>query len=339
MKYYLAPMEGITGYVFRNALHGVYGGVDKYFTPFLSPTKCKAMTNRELQDVLPENNRALPLVPQILTCDAQDFLSAQKGLKELGYEEVNLNLGCPSGTVTAKCKGSGFLRMPYELDIFLDEIFEKGCGEISIKTRIGYDSPEEFEDLLSIYNKYPVKELIVHPRTRQEFYKGTAHLETFRMACEKSKNPLCYNGDIFTLKELAAFKESFPETDCIMIGRGIVANPGFVSLMKEGDRACQKAKVQDQRAEETSQTRKSQKLKEFHDILLENYLALNFGEKNVLYKMKELWFYMGHLFEEGEKCIKRIRKANKLYEYNAAVSELFLYHKINEEIDFNFLKK
>lgn len=169
----LAPMEGLTTIYYRRALARWFGGVDRYFTPFLTPTQDHRFTKRELREVLLEHNGGLPTVPQLLTRNAEDFLWAAGELAAMGYREVNLNLGCPSGTVVAKGKGSGFLAHPAELDAFLEEIFSKAPCAISVKTRIGLKDPEEFPVLLAIYRKYPLAELIVHPRVRTDMYKNT----------------------------------------------------------------------------------------------------------------------------------------------------------------------
>lgn len=104
-----APMEGITGYVYRSAHHALFPHVDRYFTPFLQPNQNHRFASRERNDVLPEHNKGITLIPQILTNRAEDFIWMAGELEALGYDEVNLNLGCPSGTVVTKYKGAGFL--------------------------------------------------------------------------------------------------------------------------------------------------------------------------------------------------------------------------------------
>ncbi|MEQ8199412.1 MAG: tRNA-dihydrouridine synthase family protein, partial [Clostridiaceae bacterium] len=197
MKYYLAPMEGITGYIYRNSYEKFFCNIDKYFTPFIVPNRSRSLKTKELRDILPENNKDINnIVPQILTNDSEGFIATAKKLQQLGYKEINLNLGCPSGTVVSKNRGSGFLAQREELDVFLDEIFKMDHMKISIKTRIGKDSPEEFYELIKIYNKYPLEELIIHPRTRNDFYGNKPNLEVFKDALSLSTNPVCYNGDI-----------------------------------------------------------------------------------------------------------------------------------------------
>ena len=191
-------MEGITGAVFRRLHHACFSGVDRYYTPFLSPTSDRRFTPREQREFYPEYNEGIPLIPQILTKHAGDFLWAAEELSAMGYKEVNLNAGCPSGTVTAKGKGAGLLADLAALDAFLDEIFTHANCKISVKTRLGLNDPEEFEPILEIYNRYPLSELIVHPRVRKDFYRHPVRTEYFDLAYEKSKNPISYNGSIVT---------------------------------------------------------------------------------------------------------------------------------------------
>ena len=203
MQLYLAPMEGITTYFYRNLCHEMYPFIDKYFTPFIV-SKTKTHFNwKELKDLAPENNQGINLVPQVLTNNAEDFLVMIEALEGLGYKEINLNLGCPSLTVVNKFRGSGFLAKPQELEQFLyttvDGIQTRNLGvSLSIKTRIGKDTTEEWERLLEIYNQFPLSELIVHPRTQKDYYKNTPHLDMYEKAVRLSKNKLCYNGNIFT---------------------------------------------------------------------------------------------------------------------------------------------
>ena len=235
MKYYLAPMEGITGFIYRNAYEKYFGKIDKYFTPFIVPTNSKSFKTRELRDVLPENNKVNNIIPQILTNDAEGFVFTARKLQQLGYNEINLNLGCPAGTVVSKGRGSGFLAEREKLDSFLEEIYKIDDMKISIKTRIGKESPEEFYELIKIYNKYPLEELIIHPRTRKDFYGNTPNLEVFKDAIALSKSPVCYNGDIFTKVDNEKIIKAFPEIDKVMIGRGILANPGLMNEINGGN--------------------------------------------------------------------------------------------------------
>ena len=305
MKYYLAPMEGITGYIYRNSYEKYFHNIDKYFTPFIVPNQSLSLKTKELRDLLPENNEGLNIVPQILTNDAEGFILTANKLKQLGYDEINLNLGCPAGTVVSKKRGSGFLAYPEELDKFLDEIYKIKDMKISIKTRLGKEMPEEFYNLIEIYNKYPLEELIIHPRTRADFYGNTPNLKIFKEALSLSKHSICYNGDIFTTENYNEIAKEFPEIDKVMLGRGVLANPGLIGEIRESNFISKEV------------------LKEFHDEIFENYTILLNEDKNAMYRMKELWGYMSHIFTDNKKYYKKIKKAQKAKDYREAVSRLF----------------
>ncbi|MDM8311239.1 MULTISPECIES: tRNA dihydrouridine synthase [Clostridium] len=312
MKYYLAPMEGITGHIYRNSYEKFFHNIDKYFTPFIIPNTSTSIKTKELRDVLPENNNGINVVPQILTNDSEGFIVTTRKLKELGYDEVNLNLGCPSGTVVSKNRGSGFLAQREELDRFLEDIFSMDDVKISVKTRIGKDSPEEFYELIKIYNKYPIEELIIHPRTREDFYGNKPNLEVFKDALTLSTNPTCYNGDIFTVSDYKKITETFPNVDKVMIGRGILANPGLINEIK-GKGVIDK-----------------EVLKAFHDEVFSRYREVLREDRNAIYRMKELWGYMIYIFSDNKKYAKKIKKAQNLIDYNMAVSTLFIEQHIVE---------
>lgn len=314
MKYYLAPLEGITTYVYRNAYHKYFYQMDKYFTPFIVPHKEKRFNTRELKELSPEHNQGLCVVPQLLTNNAEDFLKTANEIAAMGYEEINLNLGCPSKTVVTKKKGSGLLAFPEELNAFLEEIYEKAKFKISVKTRIGKESPEEFEKILEIYNQYPIEELTIHPRVQTDFYKNTPNLDVYEYAYQNGKNPLCYNGDIHSVNAYQAFSERFPNTEAIMLGRGIIHNPGLVSGIEEG------------------KSLEKDTLYAFHNEILEEYIKISSGDRNVLFKMKELWFYMLPLFENADKLAKKIKKTERLSEYVAIVNTLFSICDIRKEL-------
>ena len=310
MKYYLAPMEGITGHIYRNAYEKYFHNIDKYFTPFIVPNESLSLKTKELRDMLPENNEGLNIVPQILTNNAEGFVLTANKLKQLGYEEINLNLGCPAGTVVSKKRGSGFLAYPEELDRFLDEIYKINDMKISIKTRLGKERADEFYKLIEIYNKYPLEELIIHPRTREDFYGNTPNLEIFKESLKLSKHSICYNGDIFTVDNYNKIVKEFPQVDKIMIGRGILANPGLIDEIKENKFITKEI------------------LKQFHDEIFENYTILLKEDKNAMYRMKELWGYMSHIFTDNKKYYKKIKKAQKAIDYKVAVNSLFAEQEI-----------
>ncbi len=309
MKIYLAPMEGITGNIFRSNQHKYFGGVDKYFTPFISPCEKGTLSKKVLRDILPKNNKGQNLVPQILTDSAEGFLTMCKSLEQYGYKEFDLNLGCPSGTVVSKGRGSGFLAYPDKLDIFLDKIY-KSDYKISVKTRLGRETPEEFYRLMEIYNKYPIHELIIHPRTRKDMYKNTPNYEIYRYAVENSKIPLCFNGDIFNVEKYNELTEMFPAADTVMIGRGVLIDPALPLAVKG----------------EGGLTKKS--LRSFYNGIYEEYSEILYGSVPLMHKMKELLTYMVYAFEDSEKISKKIKKSKNIDEFDDRVNELFASYEL-----------
>jgi tRNA-dihydrouridine synthase len=313
MKYYLAPMEGITEYIYRNSYEKFFGNVDKYFTPFIVPNESRSLKTKELVDVLPENNKGMNIVPQILTNDAEGFINTSRKLQQLGYSEVNLNLGCPAKTVVSKNRGSGFLAKREELDSFLDEIFKMDDMKISIKTRIGKENPEEFYELIKIYNKYPLEELIIHPRTQKDFYGNKPNLCVFRDALSLSNNPVCYNGDIFTINDYNKLVADFPEVNTVMLGRGILANTGLINVIKNNINTSKNI------------------LKDFHDEILNRYIEVFPEDIYAINRMKELFGYMIYIFSDNKEYAKKVRSAQKLSDYTEAVQSLFTEQEIIKE--------
>lgn len=313
MQLYMAPLEGITGYVFRNTYSEIYEGVDKYFTPFIVPAKKRDLRNREKKDILPENNIGLDVVPQILTNKSDEFISVAERLREYGYKEVNINAGCPSGTVVSKDKGAGILKDTDNLKRFLDNIFSVDITiDISVKTRIGMNDGEEFYDILDIYNEYPIKELIIHPRVREDYYKNRVNKNMFLYAYHNSRIPLIYNGDVFSINDYAKICNTFADINGIMMGRGILMNPQLCE-----DIRCNKENKPDYK-----------RMRKFHNLLISGYADDMGSEVNAMFKMKELWTYMIRCFDVEEnremaKIYKKIRKTRDFREYMSLAAQLF----------------
>lgn len=306
VKYYMAPLESVTTWIYRQAHAKIYGRLDKYFIPFLEPHEKRDFKTRELQEILPEHNENIYAVPQILTNRSEGFIKLAKALKDWGYEEVNLNLGCPSKTVVTKGKGSGFLAKPEELERFLTEIFDALSEEvkISVKTRIGKEDPEEFPALLELFNKYPMEELIIHPRVQKDGYGNVPRLELYELAEKQSLNPLCYNGDLYTREQIRNFAERFPGTQRLMFGRGFLRDPGLLYN------------------EEKDPKETFEKFWAFHDLVYEGYQERNMGDRNVLFKMKELWSYQVYQFSEPERLFKTFKKVQDCNEYEQMIRNL-----------------
>ena len=300
MRYYFAPMEGLTDSVYRRLHHKYFGGVDRYYMPFLSPTMHQTLTGKEDRELPMSDSVDFVAVPQVLTKVPEDFLWAANVCHDRGYEEVNLNVGCPSGTVVAKGKGAGMLADADALDRFLDAIFKGSPLPISVKTRLGLTDPEEFPALLDVFNRYPIRELTIHSRVRKQFYQGDVDMDMFRHAVAHSKNPLCYNGDLFSRQDIDKITAEFPQVQAVMLGRGLVSDPGML---------CGGTDVRI--------------LEQFHDALLEEYLVLFGGSRNAMFRLKENWSYLLPRFENSEKLAKRLRKATDLAEYRTIASEIF----------------
>lgn len=310
MRYYFAPMEGITDSVYRRLHHTYFGGVDRYYMPFISPTQHRTLTNREERELPLADSVPFTAVPQVLTKVAEDFLWAAQVCADRGYEQVDLNTGCPSGTVTAKGKGAGMLRSPEELDCFLDAIFSKSALPISVKTRLGFADAQEFPRLLEVFNCYPIRELTIHPRVRAEFYQGSVHMDAFEYALQNSKNKLCFNGDLTSLAQIEAFSEKYPQVQSVMLGRGLVGDPGM--LIPGGTTV--------------------EALKAFHDALVEEYRVVFGSARNSMFRMKDNWRLLICRFDGGEKLWKRLRKSTDLADYLSITDELFATLPLSEKL-------
>lgn len=300
MHYYFAPMEGLTDSVFRRLHHQYFPGVDRYYMPFLSPTVHRSLSHKEERELPPADSVNFAAVPQILTKNAEDFLWAAQVCRDRGYDEINLNTGCPSGTVVAKGKGSGMLRDAEALDAFLDAVFQKTPLPVSVKTRLGLESPEEFPAILEVFNRYPIRELTVHPRVRRQFYDGEVDGEMFAYAMKHSKIPLCYNGNLFTLSQISALQAQYPQLPAVMLGRGLIADPGMLS--GGTDIAL---------------------LERFMNELLEIYEADFGGSRNAIFRLKEHWSYLHTRFAGSDRLWKRLRKTTDVSEFRSITREIF----------------
>ena len=301
MQYYFAPMEGLTDSIYRRIHHKYFPGVDRYYMPFISPTIHRQLTHKEDRELPMADSVDFCAIPQVLTKVPEDFLWAAQVCADRGYEEVNLNVGCPSGTVVSKGKGSGMLRSAEELDRFLDAVFAASPLPISVKTRLGLENPEDFVGLLEVFNRYPITELTVHPRVRKDFYKEPVRAGWFRYAYENSRNPLCYNGNIITKQQADAIAVTYPGVDAVMIGRALIGDPGM--LCPEGTTAGA--------------------LKQFHDELVEEYTNVFGSRRNAMFRMKENWSLLHKRFEDTDRLWKKLRKTTDYDEFMSISDEIF----------------
>ncbi len=317
MNLYFAPLEGVTDVHFRNIHAQVFPDArpDKYFAPFLALNQDLTLHERDRRALAKENNPGIAVVPQIMTNSTELFLAGARELCALGYDEVNLNLGCPSGTVVGKKRGAGFLTELDDLDRFFDTVFSAPLFQsemkLSVKTRLGMFSPDEFEDILPIYNRYPICELTLHPRVRKEMYKGGVHTDRVIYTMEHSTLPLCANGDLFTVEDVKALLAALPRMPVsLMFGRGAVSNPHLfaeVRALLAGEAVMPLSRAQ---------------LAAFTRALYDDVLARLSGERHMLFRLKELWAYWIVLFADAEQFRKRLRKANTLSEFSSITDTL-----------------
>lgn len=304
MIYSLAPMEGITGHTFRRVHAECFGALDRYYTPFLAPPRVgSSFGGKAFKEIDPANNEGLNVIPQLLTKNAEEFVWAARELAELGYAEVNLNLGCPSGTVVSKGKGSGFLRNLDELEVFLRDVCERSPLPVSVKTRLGLEDDAEYERILDLYCSLPLAELIVHPRVQKDRYQGKPRWEPYGETLARASFPVAYNGDIFVPEDASALCAAYPATRHVMLGRGLLANPALTRMLAGGAPAS------------------AIELRQFHDRLFDAYQDEIGG--NAVFRMKEWWFYARCAFTDPMAVHRAVRKARKINEYEVAVEKVF----------------
>lgn len=310
MQLSLAPMEGIAGYAFRRVHAEFFGALDRYYTPFISPlpkvgTPFSKRNSRELD---PANNQGLDVVPQLLANDADRFIWAAGLLADMDYKEVNLNLGCPSGTVVAKEKGSGLLRNPDRLEAFLTNVCERSPLPVSVKTRVGIANDDEYGELLALFCRCGIAELIEHPRVQKDFYNGAPRQELYGKTLELAPFPVAYNGDIFSLGDFNTLVAAYPQTCHVMLGRGIVANPALARMIRGGEGLTR------------------EELERFHNELYQAYTDDMGG--NAVFRMKEWWGYAKCAFADPSSVHRIMRKTRQADEYEAAARKIFSTEKL-----------
>ena len=304
MNLYFAPLEGITTYTFRNTHFEMFGGCTNYYAPFITPTQNDKINEKNLRDILPSNNKIPNLKIQALSNHAPSFVDFATKVKAYGYDEINLNFGCPSSTVVKKGRGAGFLKEKDLLNKFLYDIFNKTDIKISIKTRAGYLNCDEAEELIDIYNRYPLTKLIIHPRAREDYYNGTPCMNAFDTMYKASKNPVCYNGDILNANDYEQIKALYPDLEGIMIGRGAIKNPAIFREICNGKRLT------------------STELIEFTEKLFENYYELLNSDMYTQHKLKEIWVYIMQEHDDCTKLTKPIKKASRVADLLTAIKQL-----------------
>lgn len=304
---YLAPLQGFTDFVYRKAFSEIFQGIDAFFVPYISVKNNQVLKKYE-KEILPENNPQTRVIPQVLAGSASEMLFLSGYLNDFGYNEINLNLGCPYPMVTNRGMGAGLLPHPEKIREILTAFFESTNLRLSVKLRAGYYSANEIEKLVPVLNDFPVSEIILHPRIAKQLYEGETLDEAFLFAVQNVKHRLVYNGNIFSADDFRKKQQKFPEIRHWMLGRGVLMNP-FLPAEITGMNIDLKSK--------------SRKLREFHQLVLKLYSEKMDNEGNALNKMKQFWIYFSFNFPEQQKCLKLVAKNKNPANYNWLVNEIF----------------
>lgn len=319
MYYYFAPMDGITDNIYRKLVWKHFPYWDKLYAPFIQPNDKPVIVPKEEYEVHPDNNRGIPVVPQILTCDAKGFIKVGKILEEYGYDEINLNLGCPAKIIVSKGKGAGMLADTYDLNVFFDEIFNNDWKvKITVKSRLGLTENADFIEIMETFSRYPIDELTIHPRFRTDFYNGKPRLEEFDKVfsvLEKSPNKtmkVCYNGNVNTIKDVEYIIKRYPTINSIMLGRGALANPAIIRIIKGGKKISKG------------------EFKSFHDDIFNSYYEVGFKDKILMYKMKEMWNYWSDLVDCNIDVLRRLRLSENVEQYDIVMNEIYENWKLKD---------
>ncbi|MFA9389452.1 MAG: tRNA dihydrouridine synthase [Prolixibacteraceae bacterium] len=305
-----SPLQGFTDFRFRNAFHTFFGGIDTFYAPYIRLDGQKEMKSSTLRDILPKNNPNLVLIPQIMTNDADDFLLVAKRVQELGYHELNWNLGCPYPMVTKRGMGSGLLNQPEKIAQVLTKVHGESNIKVSVKMRLGYDDPTEIFKVLPVLNHFPLQNIAIHPRIGKQLYKGEVNLEAFAQCLQMTQHTVCYNGDITSVESFQEMAVRFPTISHWMIGRGLIADPFLPSMIKS--------------KQLTYPVNRIELFRKFHDTLFDNYQQAYSGSSHLLMKMVSFWEYFTTSFPNSPKGYKKLKKAKNIMAYEEAVREILI---------------
>ncbi|MCL6462689.1 tRNA-U20a,U20b-dihydrouridine synthase [Flavobacterium micromati] len=308
-----SPLQGFTDFRFRNAQNKLFGGIDTFYSPYIRLNGKMIIKASYERDLLPENNLDLEVIPQVITNDADEFLFVAKYVRELGYKELNWNLGCPYPMVTKSGMGSGLISNPEKINHVLERAHNESDIIVSMKMRLGYETTEEILDALPILDKYPIKNIAIHARIGKQLYKGGVHLDAFQQCIDNTKHKLYYNGDITSVAKFHEMQQRFPSIDHWMIGRGLISDPFLPTMIKNNTEEYPENKIELFNA--------------FHDTLYAIYSESLSGSTHILLKMYHLWEYFSATFSDPHKVLKKIKKAQSIRNYETAVAEIFRNEK------------
>ena len=304
IKIYLAPLQGLTDWIFRESYTEHIGTFDRTFTPFIRVQGNDFYRPSQCNDLLPTHNTLQKPVPQFLGNNSESFKRFEDLCLEHQYTEANINMGCPYPMVTGKRMGAGLLEHPAEVEALLEGIFAETKLKISVKCRLGMQNPTEFELLIPVLNAFPLEEIIIHPRIGKQQYKGEADIEAFARYAPQLRHPLCYNGDVRSVNDVKQIQTRVPQVDRIMIGRWVLENPFLLAEI---------------RGQELTQKEKISMLRKFHQALIEHSKEKYSGDLHFLKRFEELWSYHAQGFENGHKIYKLIKKCKTLAQYEGVI--------------------
>lgn len=308
IKLHAAPLQGFTDFRFRNAFAKHFGGIDYYYSPYIKLQGKPEIKPAYRRDINPENNHVDTLIPQILTADADEFYILVKYLKEIGYKELNWNLGCPYPMVAKRGMGSGLIANAQKIDHLLESIYSKTDIQISVKIRLGYEDSREIFEVLPILEKYPLQNIAIHPRIGKQLYKGSVDLDTFAECLQNTSHKVIYNGDITSVEVFRKLQERFPTLNHWMIGRGIIANPFLAQMIKTNS------------DELPLQYRET--FSAFHAEILDSISQYLSGDTHTIQRMYQYWTYFIQLFPDKSKMLKKIKKSKNLADYQKITKEI-----------------
>jgi tRNA-dihydrouridine synthase len=305
---WLAPIRGVTNAFFREQFARIFGGFDGALAPFVVPNQGRLPPLRHLHDAMPASNPSLPTIPQILTECSTDFVAVARVYLDAGCPTVNWNLGCPFPMVTRRGRGAGLLPYPERIDAFLDDVVSHLGGCVSVKLRLGLRSEDEAAGVFDVLNRFPLTDVILHPRTATQMYRGHVNLDAFAACLQSCRHPLAYNGDIVDVTSFRRMQSAFPSVRQWMIGRGAVSNPFLPSALAKGEQVVKGDMA---------------KLEGFHRVMLEHHRSTLSGDAHVLHKMQELWSYWATSFAPKSKPVKKVLRAKRMEAYERCVGEVF----------------
>ena len=304
----LAPFQGITDEVYRNAFKKHFRGIDKFYTPFFTGIQKDNSKSLRGEEISPEYNDVNTVVPQVLSNKAEEIIRFANQCKSMGYAEFNLNMGCPFPRVANKTRGCGLMADPERTIAMLNEVCEHVDGiKFSIKCRLGYYRDIEIYDFIDTFNTLNISEIIIHPRIGKQMYNGEASLEKFIALIPLINKPLVYNGDVFDVEKYKLVRKYVQN---VSLGRGLLTNPFLAEQIKNID----------------NQSDKKSRLHNFVVDLYVERLRHAGGSPKIIGSMKELWKYMMNIFDDPQNVWRKVKKVNNLDEYETAVENIFNQH-------------